>query len=269
MKKLERITCFMPTADRLKNRSSASFKRMADCFKGVKPVEFKRSVAGGKGAGHFGSWRRRRTFSMIMVFLLFTFSVLGMAGCGSPEVTKEALSADDDTQIVLHGLSGEDISVSVAELKELDSVTKKAEATRSNGEHLSVKATGPLLQTLVAKYGADLEDYSTVRFHAGDGYSIAMPSNIIQNDDIILSYYDNGVPHTAENGPVRVVVPGERAMYWVRMLTQIDFETEASAQTPEHLVFLDAALPQLEVQNVERADSQFDAVTATFIMLVT
>lgn len=193
--------------------------------------------------------------------------LFGMAGCGGNSgLSEEELSIYDNTKIILHGLKETDIEVSVAELKAMESVTEKAEAKRSNGDKVSVKATGPLLDTLVKAYGGDTADFSTVRFRAGDGYSVAMTSGMIEDSDVIVSYYDNGAPHEPENGPVRIVVPGQRAMYWVRMLTQIDFETEASALTPESLILLDTALPELDDENIERNGAAMQAVRTSALI---
>lgn len=195
------------------------------------------------------------------ITLMLVFAMLAglMAGCGS-KLTDEELAVNDDKEIVLHGLTDEDITITVADLKELDAITKKAEAKRSNGQIVEVKITGPLLTSLVEKYGASLSDFNTVRFYGSDDYEIAMPSNILENDDIILGYYDYGEPISSSDGPVHVVVPGERAMYWVRKLCRIDFENEASATAAEKLVFMDTALWQLTSAEVTRGEDTFEGV---------
>ena len=205
--------------------------------------------------------RIRRTLSLLLAFLLCFTALTALAACMGPKLSDEEMSVNDDAVITLHGLTEEDVEISVAELKELDSVTEKAEANRSNGEVVSVKATGPLLDTILEKYGADKSDFNTIRFYAEDGYSIAMPSDIIENNDIIIAYYDEGVPITDGDGPVRVVVTDQRAMYWVRMLTRIDFESGSSAaMTPSSLVLLDSAVPQLTEQSIEVNGQQISAV---------
>ncbi len=204
--------------------------------------------------------RKESKIYLLTILAVFLCLIFGLSACGGSSLSEEELSVNDNATITLHGLSEEDIQVSVSELKDLKSVTKKAEATRSNGQVISVKVTGPLLKTLLDKYGAEKGDFNTIRFYAKDGYSIAMPSDIIENDDIIIAYYDGGAPIGGEDGPVRVVVPGQRAMYWVRMLTQIDFESEASALTPSNLIFLDEALPQLSEESIKIGDQDVSVV---------
>lgn len=206
--------------------------------------------------------RKKRAVSALLAASFLFAAVFAFSACGGPDLTEEELAVNDDAVITLHGLGEEDIELSVADLKKLDSVTEKAEANRSNGEVVSVDATGPLLDTILEQYGAEKSDFNTIRFYAEDGYSIAMPSDIIENSDIIVSYYDGGAPITDENGPVRVVVTGQRAMYWVRMLTRIDFETgTSSAMTPSSLILLDSALPQLTEQNITVNGGQVQAVS--------
>ena len=204
----------------------------------------------------------KRILAAVLAVMLLSAAAVSFTACGGPDLSAEELAVNDDAVITLHGLEEEDIEISVAELKELDSVTEKAEATRSNGEVVSVDATGPLLDTILEKYGAEKSDFNTIRFYAEDGYSIAMPSDIIEDSDIIIAYYDGGAPITDENGPVRVGVTGQRAMYWVRMLTRIDFETgTSSAMTPSELVMLDSALPQLTEQSITVKGEQIYAVS--------
>lgn len=207
-------------------------------------------------------WKGRKLPASLLAVMLLFAAAVSFTACGGPNLSKEELAVNDDAVVTLHGLAEEDIEISVAELKKLDSVTEKAEATRSNGEVVSVDATGPLLDTILEKYGVEKSDFNTIRFYAEDGYSIAMPSDVIEDSDIIIAYYDGGAPITDENGPVRVVVTGQRAMYWVRMLTRIDFETAtSSAMTPSELVLLDSALPQLTEQSITVKGEQVSAVS--------
>ena len=109
-----------------------------------------------------------------------------------------------------------------------------------------MNATGPLLETVMKAYGVSLEEYNMVRFNATDGYSIAVASDILKNKEIILAYLDDGHPLSDKDGPVRVVVPGERAMYWVRMLESIEFEKNNDSQVADKVIILDTAFDMLQ-----------------------
>lgn len=161
----------------------------------------------------------------------------------------------DQEKILVHGLQDQDMEITVGELKKLPMVTRQAEASRSNGEKVRVSATGPLLDTLLQKYGKTQQDFSRIRFTAKDRYSVAVPSDILANRQIILSYVNDGQPLEAEMQPVRVVIPGERAMYWVRNMIRIDLETGGDQQPPTRVVFLETAAKSLPQQDYEYFDS--------------
>ena len=181
-----------------------------------------------------------RNMKKILALIICVLSALFMlTGCGGGDDVD--LSVNDDATILIHGLTAEDFEISMAELKEYESVTESASAQRYNGDEVKVKITGTLLSTLLEDYGYKQTDFNTIRFYGSDGYAIALNGDILANDDIVIGYYDYGEPIDSENGPFRSVVPGERAMYWVRMLYQIDFENGEGAEEAEKLVFLEEA----------------------------
>lgn len=180
-------------------------------------------------------------FSVLFLILVCIFA-MAATGCGREE--KSDSSAYDYLQqkILIKGLTEEDFSVTAEELTKLESVTEKAEASRFNGEKVKVKATGPTLDTFLSKYGKKQSDFESVRFTAADKYSIAVPKEILESRKIILAYEDDGKPLDKKAEPIHVVIPEERAMYWVRMLKQIDFEKDAGAVAATKVVFLDQAV---------------------------
>ncbi len=160
----------------------------------------------------------------------------------------------------MHGLQEQDFEITLADLKNLPAITKHAEAARSNGEMVKVDATGPLLDTFLQQYGKTQKDFSRIRFSAKDKYSIAVPSDVLANRQIILSYVSDGKPLEDDMQPVRVVIPGERAMYWVRSMIRMDFETGGDQEPPNKVVFLETAAKSLPQQDYEDFDSVDKAV---------
>jgi len=201
-----------------------------------------------------------KSYAKIMPVLVLLALLFG-AGCGSsalgPEELKNKLAAYGDEKIVISGLEDQDFEISVADLTDLEPVTKSAVSNRANGEQVKVKATGPLLDTFLKKYGKSQKDFSLIRFSAKDQYSIAVPADILANRDIILALMNEGEPLAQEDRPVHVIIPGERAMYWVRMLNRIEFATGETAQLCQKIIFLDTAaknLPQEDYQYYESMD---------------
>lgn len=196
------------------------------------------------------------TINKALLFLLALTIMLALVACGGKTDPAGSLAAPDDGQkILITGLQDADYEISVGDLKRLSPVTKKAEASRANGETVKVKATGPLLENVLKQKGKSIKDYSCIRFTARDGYSIAVPPDILKNCPIILAYEIDGKALDAENQPVRVVIPGERAMYWVRMLARIDLETGAEQTPINKVVFLETAVKNLPQEDYQYFDS--------------
>jgi hypothetical protein len=170
-------------------------------------------------------------------------ALVSLTACGQPDPS--ALSYLDD-EITISGIEDEDFTITVRDLTELESVSKKAEATRSNGDIVKTTAVGPTLDTFLAKYGRDKAEFSSVRFTATDGYSIAVPKEILERREVVLAYMDGAEPYPKEVAPLRAIVIGERAMYWARMVNKIEFETGTGEALTNKAVFLETALPALK-----------------------
>lgn len=199
-------------------------------------------------------------FKKMTLLALILILVLYAAACGKESTPAGAPGPNDGEKIVVHGLQEQDFEITLADLKELPTITKYAEAARSNGEIVKVEATGPLLDTFLQQYGKTQKDFSRVRFTAKDKYSIAVPSDVLANRQIILSYINDGEPLVDEMQPVRVVIPGERAMYWVMNMIRIDFETGGDQKPPNKVVFLETAAKSLPQQDYEDFDQMDKAV---------
>jgi hypothetical protein len=198
----------------------------------------------------------RRIGKNLLLLLALLLLAAAAAACGGRVQSGAAEPGPfDQEKILVHGLQDQDLEITIGDLKKLPAVTRQAEASRSNGEKIRVNATGPLLDTLLQKYGKTQRDFSRIRFTAKDRYSIAVPADILANRQIILSYVNDGQPLDAEMQPVRVVIPGERAMYWVRSMIRIDLETGGDQQTPTRVVFLETAAKSLPQQDYEYFDS--------------
>ncbi|MEG1584634.1 MAG: molybdopterin-dependent oxidoreductase, partial [Anaerovorax sp.] len=187
--------------------------------------------------------KMRKNIVLISLMLLLLASVL-FSGCQNDATSSKEYDYGQQ-EILITGLEEKEFTITVEELTRLDSVTEKAEANRFNGESVKIKAHGPTLNTFLKQYGKKQSDFAAIRFTASDQYAIAVPNEILQKRDIILTYADGGNPLIKEDQPLRAVIPGERAMYWVRMLKRIDFETEAGAAVSSHVVFLDNAVKSL------------------------
>ncbi|MEG3071227.1 MAG: hypothetical protein RQM92_10770 [Candidatus Syntrophopropionicum ammoniitolerans] len=126
---------------------------------------------------------------MLILILVFTLSA---AACNKEKTIAGTPGPDDEKTIVVCGLTEQDFEITLGELKNLPVVTRNVESAMSNGEKISARATGPLLDTFLKSYGKNQQDFSHVRFTAKDCYSIAVPADILANREILLSYLDEG-----------------------------------------------------------------------------
>jgi hypothetical protein len=150
-----------------------------------------------------------------------------------------------DEKITVAGLSDEEITVSIGELVALESVSEKAEGLRSNGDIVKFTAVGPTLDTFLTQYGKSKTDYTGVRFSSTDGYSVIIPRELLEKREIVLAYMNGTRSLDKQNKPLRVIVIGERAMYWARMVNRIEFLSDADVTLTSKIVFLDTVLPAM------------------------
>lgn len=77
-----------------------------------------------------------------------------------------------------------------------------------------------------AKFMSFRSGGSTVAAKKGDYIRTFLPESVLDNEDAILAYSQNGEPLNFWNGyPVRVVVPGTVAPRWVKQIVEIDVRT--------------------------------------------
>jgi len=193
---------------------------------------------------------------LLLVLLLLMITT----ACNKAGLTAGGTGPFDGEKIVVHGLKDQDFEITQGDLKNLTAVTRYGEATRANGEKVSVEATGPLLDTFLQQYGKTQNDFSRIRFIAKDKYSIAVPHDILVNRQIILSYINDGKPLEDDWQPIRIVIPGERSMYWVRGMIRMDFETGDSQKPVNKVVFLETAVGNLPQEDYQYFDSTDKAV---------
>ena len=132
----------------------------------------------------------------------------------------------DTTEIVFAGLAGGDFTLTGAQLKNDFELTElDALSINSKGTEKWVHAKGVLLKTILSAKGLSLDDYDSAEASADDGYNIMLPGEVLRGRDILLAFEANG-----EEIAPRLVVPEERAMYWVKFVTKIEFAGNAPAE---------------------------------------
>jgi len=110
-----------------------------------------------------------------------------------------------------------DISIQAHDLHQNFEITElDVERTDSIGQAQQLRARGVLLEAVLRANGLSQADFASIVALGDDGYSIAIPAEILRNRDILLAFSIDG-----EIIEPRIVIPGERAMYWVKYLREL------------------------------------------------
>ncbi len=156
--------------------------------------------------------------------LLFLFMMITVSfGCGNPEIDLTGYGSDTITLIGLQDSENgnKSVTLTINDLQGFDCVTIK---TNSTSDKIgNVKATGPLLKTVVAKYGASMDDFKKIIITAVDGYEIVLTQPFISENQLILAFGVDGKSLGDDEAPLRLIVPDSDSAYWIRMIESIEF----------------------------------------------
>lgn len=141
------------------------------------------------------------------------------------------------------------------EIKKLKVINKNVISISPSGEEIELNVSGGLLDELLDKHGISQTELTGIRVTSIDGYSMEIPSEILKNREIILAYEMGGEPLFEESGPIRIVIPEERSMYWVRNVSTIGIvdgeEAAATDEQIERVLIFDTAISDLSKQDYE------------------
>jgi sulfane dehydrogenase subunit SoxC len=102
--------------------------------------------------------------------------------------------------------------------------------------------TGVPLRVLLEMCGADFKRGKFVLAEGADGSSMTrtIPMSLIQNDEVLVAYGQNGEMLRPENGyPLRLVVPGVQGVSWVKYLRRIELGDMPYATKDETIHYVD------------------------------
>jgi len=149
----------------------------------------------------------------IFVLLLAACLSLAFFGCGEKAI-------EDTGEIALSLTAGDRaLTFTAAQLRNQTITELDAVSINSRGDEKEIHAKGVLLNDLRKLAVVFQERYDSAIANAADGYSIAISSEILRNREILVAFEYNGEPLEKP----RLVIPNERAMYWVKNLTSIEF----------------------------------------------
>ncbi len=150
-------------------------------------------------------------------------ALLILGGCVPEETTDRApVPGADELTVIVYTPAGEMVKLPELAIRSMPEITGEAEAINAAGHSVSVPYTGHELEGVLERVGVARSDLGGVRIVSRDGYGIELPRAVILEREIILAtrvYGDDELK--PEDRPFRVVVPGERTMYWGRGLAEL------------------------------------------------
>jgi len=147
----------------------------------------------------------------IAALLLAACMGLALFACGSDEPVNDIIITIGDFTVTSTQLRSD------FEQTEMDALS-----INSLGEERQRLAKGVLLETILQQQGTSQMSFASALVTSGDGYSINIPGEVLRGRDILIAYELGG-----EIIEPRLVVPEERAMYWVKNVRSIELMAQA------------------------------------------
>jgi|GEM_PF-2026854 len=202
----------------------------------------------------------KRISWFLVLALLGMLVFTGCSGAPAPSA-----GGTDNRVISLYGLP-EEVQITLTELKEITPKEGSAISVNSAGEEKTVAYKGAELGDILAKYGSDKTAFTGVRLVASDGYAVEVPEEILRNREIILAYEIDGAALDEGSNPVKVVVPEERAMYWVKYLAEVHLVAPTADVKLKTVRFFENELKALSVRDYDYFGTVDEAVLLTELL---
>jgi len=152
----------------------------------------------------------------------------------------------DENSFLISWPENNSIRINVNDLAGYPQVTAKTILQKTTGTKIDITASGPLLKDVLKKNGINIDDYEAIGVTGRDNYYTMVSKDIIQNRDIILGIMFDGKEILREEKPIRVVVPDEMGVYWVKMVNKIDLYTHISPKDIQNVYMFDALTRDIE-----------------------
>ena len=165
---------------------------------------------------HFRT-RRKATIKVLPAVLaaLMAVLLLLLAGCSQATYDKQTISIEfpDNSKK----------TVTIAELRDLPQHHLNASYLRSTGKRESYQMDGPYLKDVLAKAGANMDDYAEISVGGSDGYYTLLSRDIIKEtpDLMLANKVDGKTKLDKAIAPAQLAVQGQRGPYWVKMVDKI------------------------------------------------
>jgi Na+-translocating ferredoxin:NAD+ oxidoreductase RnfG subunit len=175
-----------------------------------------------------------------------------------PSSVEKLLAADENSFAVHAG--DKSLRINKDELlkypvEKVDTVLMKTTGTKQD-----ITVEGPLLDNVLAKHGIKLSNYRGIGITGRDGYYALISKDIMDQRQIILGSRFNGKEIIEEEKPIRVVVPGEMGVYWVKMVSSIDLYEDIPEKNIKSVKIFDALARDIEPYLYEYYGNKDEAI---------
>ncbi len=188
--------------------------------------------------------------TLIVATVAFLLPACGSQGEGA---ILDPYTGEEDSIFMTCERSGP-TELTVSELMDMDSVKDSIAIDTDDGPE-AYEIRGVTFSEVMDHSGGSLDDLDGIRLVAGDGYSVHVPRKIAVEETIILAYEIDGEALHEDSRPIRIFIPGQESMYWVRNLVEIELVyPEKQVAEIEEIVFLDTRVTELEAVDYEDGD---------------
>lgn len=152
----------------------------------------------------------------------------------------------DENSFTINWSENDSIRINTEDLKAFPQVTSETILQKTTGVKINIKAEGPLLKDILNKNGININDYEAIGITGRDSYYTMVSKDIIENRDIILGIRFDDKEILKEEKPIRVVIPDEMGVYWVKMVNRIDLYTHISPKDIQNVHIFKALTRDIE-----------------------
>lgn len=182
---------------------------------------------------------RTQLLSLLIVLLLIVTSCTPQSAAPAPQTPAEVETpATEVTEtpaetVVNVKITGEgvDLTLDQATYDSLEEVSVQTTNVDSKGEVSDVEVTGIVLFDYLSANGVDVEKIAAVNLVADDGYQISVEKAMWEDSELMVITKSDGEAVDM----ARSALPGKRAMYWVKNLTEIQLDTSAVEENQSDL----------------------------------
>jgi Na+-translocating ferredoxin:NAD+ oxidoreductase RnfG subunit len=189
----------------------------------------------------------------------FNYINSGMQMAAVP-VTVDKLISEDENSFTVNWGTQDFIRITTEELKKYAAVKVSTVLMKTTGTKEDLVAEGPLLSEVLKKHGINIADYEGIGITGRDGYYAMLPRELLDKRQIILSDKINGDDIYSEDKPVRVVVPDEMGVYWVKMVSSVDLYEDIPEKDIKSVKMFDALTRDIEPYMYEYYGSKDKAI---------